>query len=70
MSAEASATQDPAVRVADGLTAVRARIATAAEAAGRTPDEVTLVAVSKTHPTERIEAANRVDELVDKLLDT
>ena len=35
---------------------VRARIATACDKAGRTPDSVTLVAVSKVQPLERIEA--------------
>ncbi len=39
-----------------GLADVRARIAAAARAAGRAPDSVTLVAVSKLQPAERIEA--------------
>jgi len=39
-----------------GLAEVRQRIAAAAEAAGRDPGEVTLVAVSKVQPAERIEA--------------
>ena len=43
---------------------VRARIAAAAKLARRSPDEVTLIAVSKTHPAERIvpliEAGQRV----------
>lgn len=38
------------------LEAVRARIAKAAALAGRETDEITLIAVSKTQPTERIEA--------------
>ena len=38
------------------LEAVRAAIAKAAKLAGRGPDELTLVAVSKTHPPEAIEA--------------
>ena len=50
--------------VAERLQAVRARIAAAARAVGRAPDSVTLVAVSKTHPPERIalalEAGHRV----------
>ena len=65
MNAEGPATQDlaaddpgaAAARVAAGLAAVRARIDAATEAAGRASGEVTLVAVSKTHPAERIEAA-------------
>ncbi len=62
--------------VAARLAAVRARIAEAARAAGRTPAEVTLVAVGKTHPVERIEEAiaaghrvfgeNRVQEALSK----
>ena len=58
------------------LAAVAARIAAAVEAAGRDPAEVTLVAVSKTHPPERIEAViaaghrifgeNRVQEAASK----
>jgi pyridoxal phosphate enzyme (YggS family) len=38
-----------------GLAEVRQRIATAAEAAGRDPNGITLVAVSKMQPAERIE---------------
>ena len=57
-----------------GLAAIRQRISAAAEAAGREPSEVTLVAVSKVQPAERIEAVlaaghrvfgeNRVQEAV------
>jgi pyridoxal phosphate enzyme (YggS family) len=43
--------------VAANLEQVRARIAAAAAAAGRRPDEITLVAVSKTQPIDRVEAA-------------
>jgi len=39
-----------------GLAVIRARIEAAAQAAGRDPAEVTLVAVSKVQPPERIEA--------------
>jgi pyridoxal phosphate enzyme (YggS family) len=39
------------------VAAVRERIARAAERAGRRPEDVTLVAVSKTHPAERVAAA-------------
>jgi hypothetical protein len=47
----------PAADVAAGLAAVRARIVEAATQAGRDPAAVTLVAVSKGQPPERIEAA-------------
>ena len=66
-----------AATVAANLTSVRARIAEAATRAGRSPDAVTLVAVSKLHPFEVIEAAyaagqrdfgeNRVEELWPKV---
>ncbi|MEX2451203.1 MAG: YggS family pyridoxal phosphate-dependent enzyme [Rhodospirillales bacterium] len=50
--------------VAQNLAAVQARIKASEEAAGRTAGSVTLVAVSKTHPAERIglalEAGHRV----------
>lgn len=42
------------IDVAGNLDAVKAEIATAARAASRDPDQVTLVAVSKTMPAERI----------------
>ncbi len=45
------------VAIADNLAEVKARIAAAARAAGRDTAEVTLVAVGKTHPAARIEAA-------------
>src|SRR5260370_1528186 len=40
--------------IAANLAAVRERIEAAARAAGRTPDSVTLVAVSKTHPAASV----------------
>ena len=43
--------------VAANLAAVRARIDAAAQAVGRTPAGITLVAVSKSQPAARIEAA-------------
>lgn len=43
--------------VAEGLAAVKAEIATAAQAAGRDPAAVTLVAVSKTHPADAVREA-------------
>ncbi len=43
--------------IADNLARMRERIAEAAIRAGRRPEEVTLVAVSKTHPAEAVAAA-------------
>jgi PLP dependent protein len=48
---------EPARSVAASLGAVVARIAAAARAAGRDPATVRLVAVTKTQPAERVEAA-------------
>lgn len=66
-----------AAQIAENLANVRARIAAAAARAGRRGEEVTLVAVSKTHPMAAIEAAyaagqrdfgeNRVEELWPKV---
>jgi pyridoxal phosphate enzyme (YggS family) len=50
--------------IAANLAAVRARIEEAARASGRTADAVTLVAVSKTHPGEAVEAAIAAGQLV------
>ena len=66
--------QEPlAVRLAD----VRARLAGAAEKSGRKPDEVRLIAISKTHPAPVIKQVielgaadlgeNRVQEAEDKI---
>lgn len=62
--------------VAEALASVRTRIAEAARAAGREPDSVGLVAVSKFHPASAVEAAlaagqrvfgeNRVQEAAAK----
>jgi pyridoxal phosphate enzyme (YggS family) len=62
--------------IADNLRQVRDRIAAAAIKAGRKPDDVTLVAVSKTKPIEAVQAAlasgqtvfgeNRVQEAAEK----
>lgn len=67
-------TDDP---IEDRLARVRRRIVAACDRAGRDPDEVVLVAVTKTHPPERIRAVveagvgdlgeNRVEELEAKL---
>lgn len=43
--------------VAENLGEVRTRIVAAAQAAGRSPSAITLIAVSKSQPPERIEAA-------------
>jgi pyridoxal phosphate enzyme (YggS family) len=45
--------------IVKNLARVRERIAAAARRAGRAPDEVTLVAVSKTHPVHKVEDAYR-----------
>jgi pyridoxal phosphate enzyme (YggS family) len=50
--------------IAANLAAVRARIEQAARASGRAADAVTLVAVSKTHPAEAVEAAIAAGQLV------
>lgn len=65
-----------AARLAETLPAVRERIERAAGAAGRSPDGVRLVAVTKAHPLEAVRAAldagltdlgeNRVGELEGK----
>jgi pyridoxal phosphate enzyme (YggS family) len=62
--------------IRDALAAIRARIADATLQAGRAPGSVTLVAVSKTHPAELVQAAldcgqtvfgeNRVQEAAAK----
>ena len=62
--------------IADRLVAVQQRIAEAASRAGRDPREITLVAVTKTWPTETLAAAyqagirhigeNRAEELAQK----
>jgi PLP dependent protein len=62
--------------ITDNLARVRARIAAAALATGRRAEDITLVAVSKTHPAAAIEAAlaagqqhfgeNRVQEAAEK----
>jgi pyridoxal phosphate enzyme, YggS family len=63
--------------IAANIEEVRARIVRAAQKAGRGPDEITLMAVTKTMPAEAVAAAfdcgitlfgeNRVQELVEKL---
>jgi len=46
-----------AIYIAGNLAQVRERVAAAARRAGRLPDEITLLAVSKTHPVALIEQA-------------
>lgn len=50
--------------VAERLAAVREQIDAAALRAGRTPSEVTLVAVSKTHPPDAVRAALAAGQLI------
>jgi len=67
---------DRAAAIEAGLTQTRQRIATAARAAGREPADVTLIAVTKTHPIADVQTLvrlgvtdlgeNRVNELADK----
>jgi len=62
--------------IPENIAAIRARIGSSARKAGRSTDDVTLVAVSKTHPPERIREAynaglrlfgeNRVQEFAGK----
>jgi PLP dependent protein len=64
-------------QIAENITAVRERIVAAARRAGRAPEEITLIAVTKTHPPRRIAQAlaagiqdcgeNRVQEAEEKL---
>jgi len=66
--------------IADRVAAVRERIARAMERASRPPGDVTLVAISKTHPAEAVRAAfaagvrdfgeNRVQEAEPKIAAT
>ncbi len=70
---------DEPIDVAGNLASIRERIEAAADRAGRRPDEIRLVAVSKTHPLSLIEAAlaagqvdfgeNRVEEAWAKYAD-
>jgi len=67
---------DPSI-IAANLTAVRERIAAAAQASGRAPESVRLIAVSKTFPAESVRAAiaagqrdfgeNKVQEAIPKI---
>jgi pyridoxal phosphate enzyme (YggS family) len=63
--------------IAKGLAEVRARMGEAAARSGRRPEDVRLIAVSKTHPLEAVQAAadagqqdfgeNKVQEALDKI---
>jgi hypothetical protein len=63
--------------IADSLTTVRERIATACELYNRQPSDVRLIAISKTHPVESIRAAidagqlnfgeNQIQEALQKI---
>lgn len=67
-----------ATALAQNLADVRQRIADAARRSGRTPESVTLVAVSKTHPFAAVQAAlaagqcdfgeNRFEEMWEKIV--
>jgi uncharacterized pyridoxal phosphate-containing UPF0001 family protein len=50
--------------IADNLRRVRDRIGSAAIAAGRKPEDITLVAVSKTKPVEAVRAALGAGQMV------
>jgi PLP dependent protein len=62
--------------ISENITAVRARIEAAAQRSGRTPDEIKLMGVTKTHPPEHIREAyaaglrlfgeNRIQEFAGK----
>jgi pyridoxal phosphate enzyme (YggS family) len=62
--------------ISENIAEIRERIATAARRAGRSPDDIALMAVTKTHPSERIREAyaaglrlfgeNRVQEFSGK----
>lgn len=68
---------DEARSMAQRIAAIRERIAAAAARAGRSPDEITLIAVTKTHPAARIShvlraglrdlGENRVQEAEEKV---
>ena len=72
------ATLDPTqAQLAERLAGVRARIAAAARKCGRSPDEVTLIAISKTHPASAVKrllelgtadiGENKVQEAAEKI---
>jgi pyridoxal phosphate enzyme (YggS family) len=50
--------------IATNLARVQERIAEAAEKSGRSPDDIELVAVSKTHPAEKVQAAAEAGQVL------
>ncbi|MBV9786686.1 MAG: YggS family pyridoxal phosphate-dependent enzyme [Chloroflexi bacterium] len=68
---------EPSQGIAHNIAAIRERIAAAAARAGRSPDEITLIAVTKTHSARRVDLAlaagvtdcgeNRVQEADEKI---
>ena len=50
--------------IATNLERVRERIAAAAQKSGRSPEEIELVAVSKAHPAEKVQAAVEAGQLL------
>lgn len=79
MTEKLSSEDERFAEIADNIRRVRENIAKAAQRAGRRPEEVTLVAVTKTKPASDVNAAlrcgvtvmgeNRVQELLGKLPD-
>ena len=77
MTEKLSSERERAEEIARNIGRVRARIAAAAEKSGRRPEDITLVAVTKTKPVSDMKAAlacgvrvlgeNRVQELLAKL---
>lgn len=55
---------DAAINIGDRLASILGRVRAACLAAGRAPEDVTLVAVSKTHPAALIEAAMAAGQMV------
>lgn len=54
----------PMEEIATNLARVQERIAEAAEKSGRSPDDIELVAVSKTHPAEKVQAAAEAGQVL------
>ena len=70
---------DPLLNLRERFAGVRNRVESAARRCNRSPDEITLIAISKTHPTETLRAAlslgmtdlgeNRVQEAEEKIME-
>jgi len=54
----------PMEEIVTNLARVQERIAEAAEKSGRSPDDIELVAVSKTHPAEKVQAAAEAGQVL------